>query len=202
MKITSIKQQVKRQDRYSVFVDEKYAFSLSQGALLDQAIHIGLEVTGDSLQALKRASQLDKAYSLALSYVARRMRSEWELRDYLKRKDYDEDAAEYIVGKLSGFGYVDDIKFARSWVDNRRLLKSISKRRLIQELRAKRVSDEVVRAVIEDDQTTDRQTLKQLVINKRRQSRYQDTTKLMQYLARQGYSYDDIKTVLSDPRDE
>jgi hypothetical protein len=51
MKITAIKQQVKRQGRYSIFVDDKYAFSLSENALLDQKITIGLEIgQADRLQ--------------------------------------------------------------------------------------------------------------------------------------------------------
>jgi SOS response regulatory protein OraA/RecX len=54
----------------------------------------------------------------------------------------------------------------------------------------------VIRQVLEEDETTDRDTLKQLVIKKRQQSRYQDDTRLMQYLARQGYGYDDIKKAL------
>lgn len=196
MKITAIKQQVKRQNRYSIFVDEKYAFSLSENALLDQKIRIGLEVTPAELQALKDASKIDKAYSLTLAFVARRSRSEWELRDYFRRKDIDEDAGELIIGRLKNFGYVNDLSFARSWVDNRRLLKPISRRRLTMELRQKRVADDVVRQVLEEDETSDRDTLKDLVDRKRKQTRYQDDMKLMQYLVRQGYSYDDVKSAL------
>jgi SOS response regulatory protein OraA/RecX len=38
--------------------------------------------------------------------------------------------------------------------------------------------------------------LKSTIEKKRRQSKYSDDLKLMQYLARQGYNYDDIKTAL------
>jgi len=197
MKISAIKVQVKRAGRYSIFVDEKYAFSLSDGALLDQKIYIGQEVTPEQLAAYKDTSALDKAYGLTLAYVARRLRSEWELHDYFRRKAIDEDAGEQILERLRGFGYVSDLKFARSWVDNRRAIKSVSRRRLTMELRQKHVPDEVVRQVLAEDETTDLETLRQLVAKKRQQSRYQDNTKLMQYLARQGYGYDDIKRVLS-----
>jgi regulatory protein len=196
MKITDIKQQVKRQGRYSVFVDEKYAFSLSENALLDQKIRIGQEITKEELQAFKDASKFDKAYNLTISFVARRARSEWELRDYFRRKEIDEDAGEQILERLRRYGYVDDAAFARSWVDNRRLLKPISRRRLQLELRQKHVSDDVIRQVLEEDETSDRDTLRDLVDRKRKQSRYQDDTKLMQYLVRQGYSYDDVKAVM------
>lgn len=204
MKITAIKQQVKRQNRYSIFVDEKYAFSLSEDALLEQKIRVGLEVTPAELQALKDASKIDKAYNLTLAFVARRARSEWELRDYFRRKDIDEEAGDLILGRLKDFGYVNDLSFARSWVDNRRLLKPISRRRLTMELRQKHVADDIVRQVLEEDETSDRDTLRDLVERKRKQTRYQDDLKLMQYLVRQGYSYDDVKLALrttEDPED-
>jgi regulatory protein len=202
MKITAIKQQVKRQGRYSIFVDEKYSFSLSESALLDQKIRIGQEVTLAELQGYKDASKFDKAYNLTLAYVARRPRSEWELRDYFRRKEIDEDAGEHILGRLKGFGYVDDLAFARSWVDNRRLLKPVSKRRLTQELRQKHVPDAIARQVLEDDETSDSDTVRELVARKRKQTRYQDDIKLMQYLVRQGYNYDDVKTALRTDGEE
>jgi regulatory protein len=202
MKITAIKQQVKRQGRYSIFVDDKYAFSLSEIALLDQKIIIGLEISQAELTAFKDASKFDKAYNLVLAYVARRTRSEWELRDYFRRKEIDEEAGEQILTRLKGYGYVNDLSFARSWVENRRLLKPVSKRRLLLELRQKHVSVEIARQVLAEDETTDRDTLRQLVERKRKQSRYQDDQKLMQYLVRQGYSYDDVKSALKPSEDE
>ncbi|MBI3624310.1 hypothetical protein HY218_01620, partial [Candidatus Saccharibacteria bacterium] len=45
MKITSIRQQTKRADRYSIFVDGKYAFSLSEGELITSGVHTGQELT-------------------------------------------------------------------------------------------------------------------------------------------------------------
>lgn len=41
-----------------------------------------------------------------------------------------------------------------------------------------------------------------MITRKRRQIKYQDNDKLMQYLARQGYGYGDIKTALQTDSDE
>lgn len=196
MKITAIKQQVKRQGGFSVFVDDKYSFSLSESALLEQKVRIGQELSAAQLEAFQEASKLDKAYSLTLAYLARRSRSEWELRDYFRRKEIEGDAGEHIIRRLRNLGYVDDEAFARGWVSSRRLLKPMSSRRLRLELRQKRVGDDIIRRVLEDDGTSDQDTLRELVAKKRRMSRYQDDVKLMQYLVRQGYSYDDVKAVL------
>lgn len=197
MKITDIQQQVKRQGRYSIYVDGKYSFSLSENSLLEHSsIRIGQDVSQEELASYKSDSALDKAYNLTLGFVARRMRSEWELRDYFRRKEIADEDGQYILDRLKGYGYVDDAAFARSWVANRRELKSVSRRRLQLELRQKHVSDAVVAEVLAEDETTDRDSLRDLIAKKRKQTRYQDDDKLMQYLARQGYGYDDIKSVL------
>lgn len=198
MKITDIKQQLKRQDRYSIYVDGKYIFSFSENELLDLGLRIGQEFNDGELEKLKKTAIEDKAYMRSLDLIMRRQRSEWEVRDYLKRKDYEPDVIEKILEKLSRAGYVDDKKFAEAWVNNRRLLKSTSKRKLSMELRQKRVNQEVICEVLADDQTDEQQVLRDLVIKKRQQSRYQDETKLMQYLMRQGFNYDDVKSVIKE----
>lgn len=201
MKITDIKQQQKRGDRYSIYIDGKYVFSLSELELLNSGLGIGRELNKEELAALKDTARLDKAYDRALNYVAIRRRSEWEIREYLKRKEYEPEVVEATLGRLSDKGYSDDLAFAKAWVENRRLLKATSKRRLQQELRAKRVSDDVIQQVLSQDETDEREVLKELVARKRQQTRYRDDLKLMQYLSRQGYSYDDIKTALHSEMD-
>jgi regulatory protein len=193
MKITAIKQQERLKGRYSVFVDDKYAFSLSADALLEERLATGQEIDEAQLKAYKKLSADDKAYGLALAYVVRRLRSRHELTDYFRRKGYDEALAAQILEKLERLGFVDDEKFAEAWVRNRRLLKSVSKRRLTQELRQKRIADDIIDEVLAEDETDEQAVLKELIARKRRQARYRDDQKLMAYLARQGFSYDDIK---------
>jgi regulatory protein len=196
VKISAIKQQVKRRDRYSIYGDGKYLFSFSESELLSSGIKIGQELDESNLNELKGKAVLDKAYDRALNLISHRMRSEWELRDYLKRKDYDEDVQEATVSRLRDRGYINDTEFAKRWVENRRLLKATSKRRLAQELRQKRISDEIINQTLEADETDELEVLKDLVERKRKQTKYQDDLKLMQYLARQGFSYNLIKTAL------
>lgn len=197
MKITAIRQQERLKGRYSVYVDEKYSFSLSADALLDEKLYNGQEIDEPALARYKKLSADDKAYGLALAYVVRRMRSRYELSEYFRRKGYDAALGEHITARLEKLGLVDDDRFAEAWVRNRRLLKPVSIRRLQQELRQKRVSDAIIGRVLQDDDTDERSVLRELIIRKRRQSRYQDDMKLMRYLLGQGFSYDDVKSALT-----
>jgi len=204
VRITAIKQQEKLKDRYSVFVDGKYSFSLSEGALLDSRLASGRVLTPEELQGFKQLSADDKLYGNALRYAAMRLRSEWELRSYLQRKQASPEATEVVLGKLSRIGFIDDEVFARAWVENRRLLKPTSRRRLQQELKMKRVDEAIIRKVLaeaDDDPESGRSleadALQALIIRKRRQAKYrEDETRLMQYLVRQGFSYYDVKSAV------
>lgn len=198
MRITQIKQQVKRVDRYSIYLDGSYSFSVGEHELLKLGLHSGQEISQEQLESFQSEASLGKWFDRVLNLLSFRLRSEWELRDYLKRKECPPELIESILNKLTVNGYVNDEQFARRWVENRRLLKATSRRKLMAELMQKRVSSVVIERVLADDQNTvdEREVLRDLVVRKR--ARYPDRVKFMQYLARQGYRYDDIKNVLED----
>jgi regulatory protein len=197
MKITKISQQVKRASRYSVFVDEKYAFSLSETALLNSKIASGQTLTQPQLDDFKRLSADDKVYGLALRYVAMRPHSTWEVKFYLERKQSPAPLIEQITNKLTDLGLLDDVKYAEMFVANRRLLRPTSRRKLALELRKKRLPDEAIEQALGHESDDEASALQSVITQKRRQTKYQDDLKLMQYLARQGFSYADIKRALS-----
>lgn len=198
MKVTSIQAQVKTPNRYSVFIDGSYSFSLSGDALLASRLVSGQELSANDVDHFKKLSSDDKAFGLSLAYVSRRMRSKGELADYFRRKQYAPELAEQIVAKLENLGLVDDKVFAQRWVENRRMLRGSSTKKLLLELRQKKIADDIIRTVLAEDETDEPQMLRELVAKKRRQTRYKDNKKLMTYLAGQGFRYDDIKIVLAE----
>lgn len=196
MRITAIKQQEKQKDRYSVFVDEAYSFSLSTSALLQSGLAVDQVLTQQDIKNYKQLSADDKLYGLVLRYIALRPRSQYEVEIYLARKKAPQQIIQKMLKALQEKHLLDDEEFARIWVENRRLLKPVSRRRLQLELQQKRVAQDIIDSVLREDKTEDKTTLKELIARKRKQSKYQDKEKLMAYLSRQGFSYSDIKEAL------
>lgn len=202
MKITQIKQQVKRADRFSIYVDGKYSFSLGENELLKLGLHSGQEITESELGLYQGESAYGKLFDKTLNLLSIRLRSEWEIRDYLRRNQAEPEITDKILNKLSNNGYINDEQFARRWVENRRLLKATSRRKLQLELSQKRISKPIIDSVLAEDkiETNERDVLRAIVDKKRH--RYPDQVKFMQYLARQGFGYEDIKSVLSETDNE
>ena len=197
MKITNIKPQVKRAGRYSIFIDERYSFSLSANALLDSKLGIGQELDQEQVKELKQASVNDKLYENVLRYLAIRPRTIWEITAYLQKKGASPALQDILLNKLSNANLLDDKKFAEAFVNDRRLLRPTSRRKITQQLRQKRVSDEIIQAVVGNEAEAEQSALLAMIERKRRQAKYKDDLKLMQYLAGQGFNYGDIKAALS-----
>jgi len=208
MKITGLSAQVRDKNRVNVKVDGKYRFSLDILQLGDLGIKVGKEYTDAEMEKLEEESQFGKVYTRSLEYALIRPRSQREMRDYLYRKTRDTRTKEGVIRKgvstmltqrvferLQEKGYINDEKFARFWIENRNVGKGISKRKLQAELHAKGVERTIIEMLLAESERSDENEIQKIIAKKR--NRYPDEQKLMMYLARQGFSYDDIKTALA-----
>ena len=192
--VTALSPQVRDSDRVNVYIDGKYDFSLDISQVVDLGIKAGQVLSKEELANLKQESEFGKLYARTLEYVLMRPRSSSEVRDYLYRKTLARKYKNRKTGKLQARGYVDDQKFANWWVENRHQIKGVSMRKLRSELAAKGITQTVIDSVIADSSRNDLGELAKVIAKKHR--RYSDEQKFMQYLARQGFSFDDIKTAL------
>lgn len=208
MKVTSITAQKRDNNRVNVSVDGKYRFSLDTYQLVELGVKIGREYNEEELNALEQDSQFGKVYGRALEYCLMRPHSARELKDYLYRKTRQSrsktgeikpgvvpEITNRVFERLVEKGYVDDGKFARYWVENRSLTKGVSVRKLISELRTKGVSVEIIEQALTDGNRQDSDEIQKIITKKR--SHYPDDQKLIAYLARQGFSYEEIKKAIN-----
>ncbi|RYF28900.1 MAG: hypothetical protein EOO17_03620 [Chloroflexi bacterium] len=217
MKITAISAQQKDKNRVNIMVDGVYRFSLDVFQYADLGIRVGKEYTDQELNDLETESQFGKLYARALEYCLMRPHSSKEMRDYLYRKTratkvrsrktgevidrpgVSQSLTERVYDRLVEKKYIDDDKFARYWVENRNMKKGVSKRKLQAELQSKGVDRAIIESQLDQTERTDGDELQKIIEKKRR--RYPDGQKFMQYLARQGFSYDDIKAALERSED-
>lgn len=214
MKVTALTVQQRDPNRVNVMIDGKFRFSLDVVQIGDLGIKVGREYTDNELIELETESQFGKLYAQALEYCFMRPHSSREVRDYLYRKTLSKKykskrtgelkerpgvnkaVTERVFDRLVEKGYIDDEKFARYWVENRNQRKGMSQRKLHAELAAKGVASDIIERQLARGERNDHDELRKIIDKKR--SRYPDEQKFIHYLARQGFSYDDIKAVLSD----
>jgi regulatory protein len=191
MKITAIKSQSSRADRFSVFVDDEFSFGLSADDLLSQRLAVGQDITSEQIHEFTQIGSLSLWLAKCTDKISKRPHSVHEIDQYLLRKGCADDDASYIIKRLTAKKLLNDQSFAEWWVLQRQK-SGRSSRHIRFELSQKGVEGEIVQRALSE--TNDLQPLKTLVTKKR--SQYSDDKKLIAYLARRGYSYADIKAVL------
>ena len=211
--ITDINQAVKNTNRANIFVNGKYCFSLDIFQLTQLNVKIGAKFSEDEILNLEQQSEFGKLYALGLNYCLMRLHSEKEIRDYLwkktlnrklrnkktgefyEKKGVSKVSAEQALQRLIEKGYVDDFKFAKFWIENRNQRKGSSIKKLKSELFSKGVSDEIIEQILASSKRNDSEEIQKIITKKAK--KYADEKKLVAYLARQGFSYDEIKRALS-----
>lgn len=166
----------------------------------------------------------DELYQILLNssfrFLSFRPRSEKEVRDFVrqklqKRKLDDPKLIEKIMQRLMELEYINDEKFARWWLDQRRSHQPKGNRIIRYELQQKGVAKEIVESVMNinpcysvpdrvqiDAVPTEKEAAEIAVAKKlslwAKMPKLQKKQKIYEYLARRGFSFDIIYQLIDD----
>ena len=146
-RITALEPQ-RRAGRYNLYLDGEFAFGIAES--LAVRLHVGEWLADEQIAALQAEDEIERARERALTYLTPRPRSEAEVRRHLIGKGFSAEAVEQVLERLRGVGLVDDLAFARFWVENRLRFRPRGRRGLWHELHQKGLSDGVIEAALQD----------------------------------------------------
>jgi len=146
-RITALRAQKRDKEQVNVYLDGEYAFSLK--AIVAARLRVGRSLSDEEIDALMWEDSFQKAYDQALDFLSYRPRSRAEVLRYLRRKEVPPRISEEVIRRLTAAGLVDDVSFARYWLENRESFNPRSPRVLRYELRQKGLDSETISQVLE-----------------------------------------------------
>ena len=115
----------------------------------------------------------DKCKSTALRYVAARMRTQGQVEDYLRRKEFSGEDIKEALNMLIEYKYVDDANYCISYYKEA-CQKGKGRRRIEQELLSKKVKKDVIQITLDEflsDENPDyREIMEEVLTEKKRAS--------------------------------
>jgi len=203
--ITKIEQQKRNQHRFNVYLDEVFAFGISEDVYVryHKELSVGKEVSLEHLEKIVFAEEVQKVLDSAWRLLSFRPRSERELMTRLKQKGYEDKWIEEAIQKLKDYRYIDDQSFARSFASDRITIKKIGSNGLKYELKQKGISSDIIEEVLEDLIDEEKEFEQGVELCERKLRTIKETEpfkkkqKLLQFLVRKGYSFDTAKQVVS-----
>ncbi len=147
------------------------------------------------------------AYDEALDFLTPRARTVREMQEHLDESDYAEAEIDSVIERLTENGLLNDAKFASDFIESRLNTKPVSRRKLREQLEGHKISESALEnalAAVTDE--IELQNARAVAEKFNRQfAGLEDEERLRRVglrLAGRGYSFDDIKTVLSELDDE
>ncbi len=148
MKISDIRIQKRNKNRFSIYVDGRYRFSLDEHTLGRAGFHIGDEIDEDKIQNYSARDEFFRARDYGLLLLSYRDRSEQEFRKRLLDRAYNRDVVEEVIDLFKGENLINDRLFAEKWIEHILGSRPMGAMRVRHELRAKRVDEQVVDDVV------------------------------------------------------
>jgi regulatory protein len=146
--ITTIEVEKRRKDRVKILLDGAFAFSLGAEVAAEQGLHVGQALSDPQIEELGKANLLQRCLNAALRFLSYRPRSEAEIRMRL-RQGFDQKTIDRVILQLEARRMIDDVAFAKFWIENRESFSPRSERMLKLELKRKGIAVEVIDEVLD-----------------------------------------------------
>jgi regulatory protein len=199
-RITDIKPQ-KNKSRFNVYLDGKFSFGIDSDSLVKANLKIGQDISQDKINSLIEESDYIKVLDRVLNFFSYRPRTEKELINWFKRKEVGPETQKMVLEKINRLNLIDDLAFAKWWIEQRTEFRPAGMRLLKMELRQKGISDDIIDEVIINGQDVNEVNLAKKVIEKKmpRLEKYKGAElkiKLQTTLLQRGFSWEVIKETI------
>jgi len=199
--VTRIEVQKRNPKRRSVFIDGEFAFGLDEEVLYKSGLKKGESIPQQRIEEITEEERKKEAKDVALKFLSFRRRTEKQVKEKLKEKEFDEKIIEATIDKLKEFDLINDLEFATCWVKDRLAYKPRGKKLLKQELWKKGIKKEIIEQVTEELCRDEDKSALELVekIKKRYKNLEPKVAKRRMYslLLRRGFSYETTQKALS-----
>ncbi|RJR24999.1 hypothetical protein C4578_02240 [Candidatus Microgenomates bacterium] len=199
--ITAIKLQ-KKNDRYNVFVDGEFLFSLPSEIILRENLKQGSTISSGKIQELIKESEFAAVFDKVLRFLSYRPRSFFEIEGYLEKNKVGKETQKLVKNKLGSLKLIDDEAFVRWWIEQRTKFRPKGRYFIIAELNQKGIAKDLIEKVLPEERTKDdeRSVAQKIALKKleRIKNLPENEKKLKLYsaLSQRGFSYDIIKEIV------
>ena len=197
MKITQISAQQKNKDRFNIFIDGEYSFSVSTETVYKFYLKTGKELSEEEITAIKEDGERTSALNRATEYLSKAYKTRKQVKDYLLKRGFSDDAVYYAVSRLTETGYINDSEYARRYFET--ASKNQGKKLSAYKLMAKGVRKDVIDEAYEKAAVPSKENAAAVAEKymRNKEINKENLAKTYRYLIGRGFSYDEASEAIS-----
>lgn len=202
MIITGIQEVTKA--KVKVFIDSEFAFVLYKGELRTYGICEERELSEETYRVIVDEVLTKRAKLRCMYLLKSRDYTKHGLMEKLRKEYYSEDIIEKALAYVISYGYVDDERYARAYINYAG--KSKSRKQIEFDLMKKGVAKDDIAAVFDEleeseDLVSEESLIRALLVKKHYKNEdatTEERRKIIGFLYRKGFSLDKIYKVVGE----
>jgi len=139
-----IKYEKKGNNKYRIYLDGNNKIDVYEDVIIKNNLLYKNELTEELIYKIDSENSKYDLYNKSVKYISVRIRSEKEIRDYLKRMTDDYELINEIIDKLYKNKLLDDEQFTRAFINDKFKFSSMGPYMIVSELKKHQISDEII----------------------------------------------------------
>ncbi len=200
MKIISLDKNEKVPSMCNVTMESNISFCLPKKRIELLELTEGKVISEETLNYILETEVYAAAKSAAVSFLALKLRTAFEVEQKLLEMGYDEATIEKVVENLKEINYIDDYNYACKYITEKTKLKPKSVKLLSLELSQKGIPDGIIGSAFEDFELDEEAVAVELLRKKySKYSTFDEKTiqKMKTFLLSRGFGYGLISRAIS-----
>lgn len=200
-KITKIEYHKKNKERFNIYLDDEYGFSVDISILIDFSLKKGMVLDDALIGDILRAEEKISVYNYGISVLSRCAKSECELRLKMQSKGFEPDLIEKAIKTLKEQKYLDDERYCEMYIRDKTNLSNNGVRKIKEALYYKGIAKEIINEKIkmitpESEEERAFILAEKKLLNIKENDTRKKMAKLSNYLIGKGFEYETVnKTV-------
>mgnify|MGYP001179651663 CR=1 FL=1 len=198
--ITKITRQ-KKQERYNIYINDEYAFSVDESTLIKFGLTKGKILDSFEIDEIAYEDEIAKAFNRALSFLTYQMRSEYEVKKKLIDAGYGESVVLEAIQKLKKLGFLNDETYSKALLETKKKTAKKGPMAIKQDLMKKGIDKSTMEKALESYTYEEQMALAMQLAEKTAKMNSTKTPvqikqKIQDTLIRKGYSFDIVNEIL------
>lgn len=197
------KYELTKKNKYNVYLSNGEVITLDERVITENELLLKKEIDINLYNKVNRESRIYELVDISIKYISVRLRSIKEIKDYLNKKEEDENTINEVINKLIKLGYLDDDRFTKAFIKDKLNFTSMGDYKIKMELQRLGVSYEIIEENISliDDNILEEKIHKIIEKDLKTNKKYSGINlknKIYNHLVAAGYTKEKVISILNN----
>lgn len=201
--ITEISVQKKNKNRCNIYIDNIFAFGVSNELIYKENLKVGMIIDEEKLKKIAYEENLINCKETALKIIERSYKTKKEMEKRLLEKGYNLEEINETLKFLERYNFINDESYAKAFIKDK--TKTQGKQKIKYALKNKGISEEIIEEELSNlDMEREKENANVLALKKynilikRENDKYKIKEKIIRFLISRGYNYEVAKDAVKE----